>query len=84
MTEFARDCPGVTIAITGHTDSSGDDSWNRVLSRARAQAVADYIASNGIEADRLIVAGAGAAEPIADNSTAYGRQLNRRIEFELR
>ncbi len=84
ITDFAHDCPSVTIVITGHTDSSGDESWNRQLSLARAQAVADRIARNGIDAQRLIVVGAGSSEPIADNATAYGRELNRRIEFELR
>lgn len=84
ITEFAHDCPSATIAITGHTDASGDESWNRQLSLARAQAVADRIAESGIDAQRLLVAGAGSSEPIADNSTRYGRELNRRIEFELR
>jgi OOP family OmpA-OmpF porin len=84
ITEFAHDCQSVTIAITGHTDSSGHEAWNRQLSLARAQSVADHIASNGIDMDRLVVAGLGSSAPIADNSTAQGRELNRRIEFELR
>ncbi len=84
ITEFARDCPSVSIAITGHTDASGDETWNRRLSIARAQAVADHIAANGIEPARLIVSGLGSSAPIADNSTARGREQNRRIEFELR
>ena len=84
ITDFAHDCPSATIAITGHTDASGDETWNRQLSLARAQAVADRIARNGIDPQRLLVAGAGSSEPIADNATAYGRELNRRIEFELR
>ncbi len=84
ITEFAHDCPSATIVIRGHTDSSGDEAWNQHLSLARAQAVADRIASNGIAPRRLIVHGAGSSEPIADNATAYGRELNRRIEFEMR
>ena len=84
ITEFAHDCPSATIAITGHTDASGDEAWNRQLSLARAQAVADRIAASGIDAQRLLAAGVGSSEPIADNSTPYGRELNRRIEFELR
>jgi len=84
ITDFAHDCPGVTIAITGHTDSSGIEAWNQQLSLARAQAVADHIAANGIDSSRLVVEGMGSSEPIADNSTAQGRELNRRIEFELR
>lgn len=84
ITEFAHDCPAATIVITGHTDASGDEAWNRQLSRARAQAVADRLTLNGVDPQRLVVSGAGSSEPIADNATAYGRELNRRIEFELR
>lgn len=84
ITDFAHDCQDVTIAITGHTDASGDESWNRQLSRARAQAVADHIVQRGIDPRRLIVNGLGSSAPVADNSTAHGRELNRRIEFELR
>jgi len=84
ITDFAHDCPGVTIAITGHTDSSGNEAWNRHLSLARAQAVADHIIANGIDSSRLVVDGLGSSQPVADNSTAQGRELNRRIEFELR
>ncbi len=84
ITDFAYDCPSVTIAITGHTDASGDESWNRKLSLARAQAVADRLTANGIDAKRLVVEGAGSSDPVADNAKSYGRELNRRIEFELR
>jgi OOP family OmpA-OmpF porin len=84
ITEFAHDCPSATIVITGHTDASGDETWNRQLSEARARAVADRIVRNGIDPERLVITGAGSAQPIADNATAYGRELNRRIEFELR
>lgn len=84
ITDFAHDCQDITIAITGHSDASGDESWNRQLSRARAQAVADHIVQRGINPQRLIVKGLGSSAPVADNSTAHGRELNRRIEFELR
>jgi OOP family OmpA-OmpF porin len=82
--DVANDCRGSRIVITGHTDASGDESWNQHLSLARAQAVADFIVRGGIEPDRLIVAGSGSSEPVADNSTARGRSRNRRIEFEFR
>lgn len=82
--DFAYDCQRATIAVTGHTDASGDEFWNRRLSRARAQAVADYIAQGGIPPQRLLVTGLGSLQPIADNTTARGRRFNRRIEFELR
>ena len=84
LTDFAHDCQDITIVITGHSDASGDESWNRQLSRARAQAVADHIVQRGTDPQRLIVNGLGSSVPVADNSTAHGRELNRRIEFELR
>jgi len=83
ITEFAHNCQRATILITGHTDASGDESWNRQLSLARAQAVADQLKDRGVVATRLIVSGSGSTEPIADNATALGRDRNRRIEFAL-
>ncbi len=80
---IARACRESTISITGHTDSSGDESWNERLSLERANTVATYIERGGIAATRLIVAGAGSSEPIAENDTSYGRSLNRRIEVVL-
>ncbi len=84
ITDFAHDCQDITIVITGHTDASGDETWNQQLSRARAQAVADHIVRRGVDPRRLVVNGLGSSVPVADNSTALGRELNRRIEFELR
>jgi len=80
---LASACRDSAILITGHTDSSGDENWNRRLSLARAQAVADYLAQRGLARERLIVIGAGSSEPIADNATRYGRSLNRRISIVL-
>jgi len=84
VTNFAHDCRHARIAVTGHTDASGDESWNKRLSMARAQAVADHLVKSGIDPERLLVRGLGSSVPVADNSTAHGRGLNRRIEFELR
>lgn len=81
--EFAYDCPQTVIAITGHTDASGDETWNKRLSLARAQAVANHLADGGIDPRRLSVNGLGSSQPIADNSTPQGRGRNRRIEFSL-
>lgn len=83
VTEFANDCPHTAIAITGHTDATGDEAWNRQLSLIRAQAVADHLIDRGVKPERLTVAGRGSLEPVADNSTVRGRELNRRIEFAL-
>ena len=83
LADAARSCTSLDLRIGGHTDSRGDPAWNLHLSKARAQAVADYLARRGIAADRLFVAGHGADLPIADNETAYGRSLNRRIEIDV-
>lgn len=83
LIEFAWNCHDVRIRITGHSDAAGDEDRNLELSRQRAEAVADYLARGGIERERLYVQGLGSAAPIGDNATAYGRRLNRRIEFGL-
>jgi len=80
---LADACRNSTVVITGHTDSTGPESWNQQLSLARANAVADYIAEHGIARDRMIVKGAGSSLPVADNRTRYGRGLNRRIDVYL-
>lgn len=82
--DFAYDCRQASIAITGHTDASGDETWNQHLSLARAQAVARHLVNGGVDPRRLLVTGLGSSQPIADNSTAHGRNRNRRIEFSLR
>jgi len=78
---LANACRSAAIAITGHTDSSGDERLNVRLSLARAEAIAAYLVQQGIAPERLIAAGAGSSSPVADNTTRYGRGLNRRIEF---
>ena len=80
---LATACEVSQIFITGHTDASGNESWNQQLSVRRASAVGDYIANHGIRRDRLEISGVGSAEPVADDSTRYGRSLNRRIEIKL-
>ena len=83
LVDFARDCSQSTIIITGHSDASGDETNNKMLSRERAQVVADYLVAHGVAANAILVAGAGSEFPLADNATPQGREQNRRIEFEL-
>jgi outer membrane protein OmpA-like peptidoglycan-associated protein len=80
---LANACGDSEVSITGHSDSSGDESWNQRLSLQRANEVGDYIAGGGIDRARLQIAGAGSSAPITDDSTRYGRSLNRRIEITL-
>jgi len=80
---LARTCSQSRISITGHTDASGNETSNQQLSLIRAEAVADYLVAGGVERDRLQAAGVGSTVPVADDSTRYGRSLNRRIEIAL-
>jgi len=71
------------ILVTGYTDSTGNDSINIPLSQARAQAVANYLAGQGVPRTRINAQGLGASNPIASNATAEGREQNRRVEISI-
>ncbi|MEK7830198.1 MAG: OmpA family protein, partial [Acidobacteriota bacterium] len=72
------------IEIEGHTDSVGSDESNLNLSRGRAESVREYLVQNGIKSERVIAArGFGESKPVADNETAAGRQVNRRVEIVI-
>ena len=71
------------ILVTGYTDNTGNDSINIPLSQRRAQSVANYIASQGVSTTRINSQGMGAANPIADNTTAAGKEQNRRVEISV-
>lgn len=73
--------PQTDIAVVGHTDSTGNQDYNLQLSLRRANAVADYLISQGVERSRLSTEGRGPLEPIASNQTAAGRAENRRVEI---
>lgn len=72
-----------SIKISGHTDSTGGDRTNQTLSEERAASVGQYLISRGIRAGRIQTAGHGSHYPIGSNSTAAGREQNRRVEMEL-
>lgn len=71
------------VEVAGHTDSRGSMSYNQDLSERRASSVAQYLASQGIDEQRLITVGMGENMPVADNSTADGREANRRVEITM-
>jgi outer membrane protein OmpA-like peptidoglycan-associated protein len=71
------------IEVAGHTDSTGTVEHNMGLSQRRADSVARYLAGQGIQPVRVDTIGFGPHRPIADNSTAEGRSLNRRVELTL-
>ncbi|MBU0765284.1 MAG: OmpA family protein, partial [Bacteroidetes bacterium] len=83
VVKFLNDNPSLKIEIGGHTDDTGDDKDNLVLSRRRAQSVADYFTGKGIASERLVVKGYGETKPIASNDDEEGRQQNRRVVFTV-
>ncbi|MGI9627387.1 MAG: OmpA family protein, partial [Longimicrobiales bacterium] len=76
------DHPDLHLAIEGHTDSQGDDTYNQDLSERRAAAVKAFIVdAYGIDAGRLEAAGLGESQPVDSNETVEGRSNNRRVEL---
>ena len=75
--------PNTDLLIVGHTDSTGTSEYNQGLSERRARSTSEYLAAQGVRADRLRISGRGEAEPVAANATEAGRQLNRRVEVAI-
>lgn len=73
--------PVTTVKIIGHTDSTGSDAVNGPLSVNRASATRDYLVARGVAMNRISIDGRGSHEPVADNNTAAGRAMNRRVEI---
>jgi outer membrane protein OmpA-like peptidoglycan-associated protein len=73
--------PGLKLTVEGHTDSTGTAAFNQKLSEQRAMTVRDYLVQQGVDMNSVTAAGLGEGVPIADNSTAAGRQKNRRVEI---
>jgi outer membrane protein OmpA-like peptidoglycan-associated protein len=73
--------PDLKLQIEGYTDAIGSDEYNQTLSEKRAEAVRDYLISSGVSMNNVAAQGMGKADPVADNSTAAGRKLNRRVEM---
>jgi outer membrane protein OmpA-like peptidoglycan-associated protein len=73
--------PALTLGIEGNTDSVGGDEYNQGLSERRAEAVRSFLAQQGVPESSMTAKGLGEGQPIASNSTAEGRQQNRRVEL---
>lgn len=71
------------VDVAGHTDSDGSDQYNFALSQRRAQSVASYLSSQGVQPQRFLVNGFGESRPIASNATAQGKAANRRVEIQI-
>ena len=86
LKDFAQkmaDMPETDITIWGHTDNTGTEAANQSVSQKRANAVKDFLASQGIAADRLLAEGKSFNMPVATNDTAAGRAQNRRVEVYI-
>ncbi len=71
------------VEVAGHTDSTGTEDYNQGLSERRASSVTQYLQARGVMDQRLITLGMGELRPVADNASADGRQLNRRVEITM-
>ncbi len=82
-TELIIQHPNTEVIINGYTDSVGDDSYNRELSKSRAEIVKNFFVGRGISPSRIKTFGLGQNNPIGSNKTSEGRTLNRRVEIQL-
>jgi len=80
---FIKKNTNYQLNIVGHTSSKGDEELNMRLSKKRAVSVKKALVELGISPDLMTTEGRGESEPIADNSTAEGKLLNRRVEIEI-
>ena len=76
--------PDQSVSVAGHTDSVGTDAYNQNLSEQRAAAVKNYLVSQGVPSSRVQAFGYGESRPVASNTTAEGRQLNRRVQVYIK
>jgi outer membrane protein OmpA-like peptidoglycan-associated protein len=84
MADVFQKYPNTTISVQGHTDSIGSAAYNKRLSNRRADSVASYLENLGVRSSRVETIGYGESHRRATNSTAEGRQLNRRVEIKIR
>ncbi|CAN0289988.1 unnamed protein product [Chrysoparadoxa australica] len=83
LSEILQKYEDTNIMFSGFTDNTGSEEYNQKLSEDRAKAVAEYAAFTGVDAERMTITGYGESDPVADNSTAAGRQQNRRVEIGI-
>jgi len=83
LVTLLKEYPERNLLIEGHTDSIGSDAANAVLAQRRADAVANALASAGVDRARITARGLSEAYPVASNDTPAGRQQNRRVEIYI-
>ncbi|HLP04450.1 MAG TPA: OmpA family protein [Paludibacter sp.] len=84
LVDSLKDNENLSVEIIGHTDSIGNNEYNKKLSLSRAREIGNYLISNGIERSHVIISGKGSDEPMDTNKTEKGRKKNRRVEFILK
>jgi outer membrane protein OmpA-like peptidoglycan-associated protein len=83
LVDFMKSRPAVQVKVEGHTDNRGPLAANQSLSKKRAESVRQYILQRGISASRIESVGFGPTRPIGNNTTEFGRSLNRRTEIVI-
>lgn len=83
LLEYLQRHEEINVEIGGHTDNVGNDAHNLKLSQDRANTIRNYLVQKGIKAARVTARGYGASQPVAENDTEKGRQLNRRTEVKV-
>lgn len=83
LAEFMKRFPDIKIQVYGHTDSIGDDNYNKKLSKQRANEVIHYLTTRGVAKNRMTGEGFGEMYPYTSNATKEGRFQNRRVEIEI-
>ena len=83
LAKVFTDFPDTNILVVGHTDSSGKDEYNMLLSEKRAKSVTNYLISDGIASSRFETLWYGETQPKYDNATAEGRAKNRRVNVAI-
>ncbi len=81
VADFMNEYPEKNVVIEGHTDSTGEEGYNRTLSAQRASTVKMALVMRGVEATRVLSRGLGETVPVASNDSSVGRQQNRRVEI---
>ena len=84
IAETLKNYDKTAIHVVGHTDRTGSDEYNMKLSQQRAQSVAQFLTSRGVDSQRVLTWGRGKSEPIASNSTESGRAQNRRVDIVIK
>lgn len=83
IVSMMKERSSMQVEIAGHTDANGPEAYNLKLSERRAKSVSNYLISQGIQSERIVVTFFGEQKPISDNKTKEGQRKNRRVEFKI-